>query len=323
MPNRLMLSCLATAAIACAQYTPPPLSYTVVQQNSLFGPATTMSVYRDGSKAAIDIAHPGTHTRSVYDLQARTSIGWDASQAAAECGNGAFSGDWGDPFLGAAGIMDEINKQHPTPVGTETVNGVSAKVSEFVMEGTTGKSKVWIDPKYGMIMRILMAQPDGPPKVAFETTQMTFAAPPAVMFVPACKASAPIPTDDEKIAAITGGPGSDYAFANKGAPTGASGGCMILFHVVRAGSMTPVTSGFQLFVDGKQVPVLPNGLVRLVNMPKQFNLDLRVPSGGATAPIFRQCNKPQTTLLLVAKNWDKLGEGADWLWVKSGKLAGQ
>jgi hypothetical protein len=192
------------------------------------------------------------------------------------------------------------------------------------MEGTTGKSKVWIDPKYGMIMRILMAQPGGgAPKVAFETTKMIFAAPPAAMFVPTCKAAAPLPTDDEKIAAITGGPGSYYAFANKEGPSGANGGCLILFHVVRAGSMTPVTGGFQVFVDGKPVPVLPNGLARLVNMPKQFTLDVRVPSGGATGPIFRECNKPQTTLLLVAKNWDKLGEGADWLWVKSGKFAGQ
>jgi hypothetical protein len=321
MPKRLMLSCLATAAIACAQYTPPPLSYTVVQQNSLFGPAGTTTVYRDGSKAAMDIVHPGTHSRSVFNLQARTSIGWDASQAGAECGNGTFTGDWGDPFVGAAGILDEINKQHPTPAGTETVNGVPTKVSEFVMEGTTGKSKVWIDPKYGMIMRILMAQPGGAPKVAFETTQMTFTAPPAAMFVPACKAAAPVPTDDDKIAAITGGPGSDYAFANKGEPTG--GGCMILFHVVRAGSMTPVTSGFQVFVDGKEVPVLPSGVARLVNMPKQFNLEVRIPSGGGTAPIFRQCNKPQTTLLLVAKNWDGLGVDWNWLWVKSGKFAGQ
>ena len=56
----------------------------------------------------------------------------------------------------------------------------------------------------------------------------------------------PVPTDDDKIAAITGGAGSDYAFANQGEPTG--GGCMILFHVVRAGSLTPVTSGFQVFV---------------------------------------------------------------------------
>lgn len=323
MPKRLMLSCLATASIAFAQYAPPPLSYTLVQQNSLFGPATTMSVYRDGSKAAIDLVQPGTHVRTVYDLQAHASISWDASQTAGECGHGTFTGDWGDPFAGAAGIMDEVNKQHPIPAGTETVNGVSAKVSEFVMEGATGKSKVWIDPKYGMIMRILIAQPGDAPRVAFETSQMTFTSPPAAMFVPACKAGAPVPTDEDKIAAMTGGPGSDYAFANKGEPSGASGGCMILFHVVRAGSMTPVTGGFQVFVDDKQVPVLPNGVTRLVNMPKQFRLDVRVPSRGATAPIFRQCNKPQTTLLLVAKNWDKLGEGADWLWVKSGKFAGQ
>jgi hypothetical protein len=87
--------------------------------------------------------------------------------------------------------------------------------------------------------------------------------------------------------------------------------------------MTPVTSGFQVFVDGKEIRVLPNGLARLLGMPKQFTLDVRVPSGGTTGPIFRQCNKPQTTLLLVVKNLDRLVEGADWLWVKSGKFAGQ
>jgi hypothetical protein len=248
-----MLLYLVTA-IACAQYAPPPQSYTLVQQNSLFGPASTTTFYRDGSKAALDIVQPGTHVRSVYDLQAQTNITWDASQAAAECGNGTFKGDWGDPFVGSAGIMADIDKQHPTPAGTETVNGVPAKASEFVMEGTSGKSKVWVDQKYGMIVRILMAQPAGAPKVAFETTQMTFTAPPAAMFVPACKSPAPGPTDDEKIAAITGAVGSDYAFANKGEPS--NGGCMILFHVVRAGSMTLVPSGFQVFVDGKQIPVL-------------------------------------------------------------------
>jgi len=89
---------------------------------------------------------------------------------------------------------------------------------------------------------------------------------------------------------------------------------MILFHIVRAGSMTAGDQWLPGFSwTASQVPVLPNGLTRLVSMPKQFNLDVRVPSGGATGPIFRQCNKPQTTLLLVVKNWDNLGEGADWL----------
>jgi hypothetical protein len=43
----------------------PPSSYTLVQQNSLFGPATTTSVYRDRAKAAIDLVQPGTHVRTV------------------------------------------------------------------------------------------------------------------------------------------------------------------------------------------------------------------------------------------------------------------
>jgi len=90
MPRRFMLSCLATAAIACAQYTPPPLAYTVVQQNSLFGRDTTARVYRDGSKAAMDLVHPDSHVRAVFDLQARTTITWDASQPEAECGNSTF-----------------------------------------------------------------------------------------------------------------------------------------------------------------------------------------------------------------------------------------
>lgn len=321
MPKRLMLLCAVTTGMAYAQYAPPPPSYTLVQHNSLFGPATTTSVYRDGSKAIIDLVQPGTHVRTIYNLEAHTSTTWDAAQTGAECGTGTFKGDWGDPFVGMAAIQDELNQQHPTAAGMETVNGVSAKVSEFVMPGTSGKSKVWVDPKYGMIMRILMAQPSGAAKVAFDTAQLTVGAPPAAIFVPACKAAAPEPTDEDKITAITGGPGSDYTFANAGEPT--NGGCMILLHVVRAGSMTPVTGGFEVFVDGKQVPVLANGMARLLSMPKQFMIDVRVPSGGATAPISRQCNKPQTTLLLVAKNWDNLGEGADWLWVKSGKLAGK
>jgi hypothetical protein len=321
MISRLVLSCLCTAVLACAQYTASPQAYTVVQQNSLFGPASTMRVYRDGSKAATDLVQGSTHVRTVYDLQAHTNISWDASQPGAECGNGKFSGDWGDPFTMSAGFLDDINKQSPTPVGTETVNGVSAKVSEFTMAGATAKSKVWIDPKYGMIIKLLMAEPGGAPKVAIETTQMTVGAPPAAMFALGCKAGTPLPTDDEKIAAITGGPGSDYAFANKGEAT--NGGCLVLFHVVRAGSMAPVTSGYKVFVDGKEVPVLPSGLARLLNTPKEFNIEVRVSNGGATGPILRQCNKPQTTLLMVAKNWEALGEGADFLWVKSGKFAGQ
>ncbi len=110
MLKRFLLPCLATAAIAPAQYAPPPTSYTVIQQNSLFGPPTTMSVYRDGSKAATDIVQPGKHIRTIYDLQAHTTTSWDPSQAGAECGAGTFNEDWGDPFTGSAVLMADLNK---------------------------------------------------------------------------------------------------------------------------------------------------------------------------------------------------------------------
>jgi hypothetical protein len=324
--KRLVLASLTTAALACAQYAPAPTTYTVIQHNSLFGPAQTLQVDRDGSKAVMDSKHPGvnpgdkpTHIRSIFDLAAHTTTSWDAADPNAECGNGTFKGDWGDPFELSAGLLADLNKQKPTPAGTETVNGLPTKISEFTAEGSTAKAKVWIDSKYGLIMKLQLPQPSGPPQIAIETTQVTFAKPPASAFALGCKAPAPMPTDTDLLSAITGGAGADYAYANKGTPTG--GGCLILFHVVRAGSMDIVPNGYELYVDGKQVPVT-NGLARILSAPQQFNIEVRVPSGGATGPIYRQCSKPQTTLLLVAKNWDKLGEGADWVWVKSGKLAG-
>ena len=205
----------------------------------------------------------------------------------------------------------------PVAAGTETVHGMPTEVSEFVMEGSTAKSKVWIDSKYGLILQILMAQPSGPPKMALDTT-LTVGPPAANAFALPARPARPCRRRTTASSAITGGPASDYAFANKG--TASDGGCLILFHVFRAGSMTPVTSGFEVFMDGKPVP-LQNGLARLLNAPKEFNLDVRVPNGGATGPIVRQCSAPQTTLLLLAKNWENIGEGADWVWVKSGKFA--
>jgi hypothetical protein len=37
--------------------------------------------------------------------------------------------------------------------------------------------------------------------------------------------------------------------------------------------------------------------------------------------LYRKCAGSQTVLLFVAKNPDKVSDGADWMWVKAGKLA--
>ena len=138
--------------------------------------------------------------------------------------------------------MQDLGKQHPT----EVVNGVSAKILEAAVEGAPGKARMWIDAKYGMIMRLKLPEADGTSRVGFETTQLTIGKPTASVFAPACKAGPAMPTDEDKIVALTGGPASDFAYANHGSPT--KGGCLVYFRVVRAGSMAPVTTGYEVFV---------------------------------------------------------------------------
>jgi hypothetical protein len=63
--------------------------------------------------------------------------------------------------------------------------------------------------------------------------------------------------------------------------------------------------------------------IRLDDLGSYFYTDVEFgPAGGANAVVPKLCSGPQSTLLLVVKNPAKISDGADWLWVKSGKLAG-
>jgi hypothetical protein len=65
-----------------------------------------------------------------------------------------------------------------------------------------------------------------------------------------------------------------------------------------------------------------NGVLRIDNAPPQFDLEATFGNGGASSSlVHRQCFGPETVLLLVVKNPEKLSDGADLLWVKSGKFA--
>jgi len=121
----------------------------------------------------------------------------------------------------------------------------------------------------------------------------------------------------------------------------------VVLRVLRAGSMTPITSGFQVAIDptydqdhppsydfgvhtdGSQTysgggvreitSQIHNGMVRIDNPPPYFNFDVNVykpGSAGGMGLIYRQCFAPTTVLLYIAKD-----SGGDYLWVKSGKYA--
>ena len=100
---------LQCGTVAGAGAQEQPTAYTMMVVNSMMGPPMTQTIYRNGSKAAIDIdippaanGSPATHVWSLYDLSAHTGI-VDPTSSAGGCGSGTFSGDWGDPF---AGLVD-------------------------------------------------------------------------------------------------------------------------------------------------------------------------------------------------------------------------
>jgi hypothetical protein len=333
-----------------AQYAKAPDTYSVTEVNSMFGPGSTLEISRDGNWAVVDRSYPregspnGSHTREIYNLQAGTTYSLDLNQTAAQCGAGHFSGDWGDPFAMTA----EVAKLNPKDAGTDTVNGIPAKVLQAVIPGQSAPAKVWVEGKYGLVLKLEM---DG--KTVVEVKKVSFAKPPAsVLALPAaCRGVSAPPTEAEKIAAATGGNAADFADATMAPASPSRNSCTVLLRVVRAGTMAPVSSGFQVALDktvdldhpaGYQMGVgsgghmtfsggglkevtsqLQNGVLRIDDAPHHFDLEMAFGNGGSSsALIYRQCFGLETALLYVVQNPDKLSDGTNyWLWVKSGKYA--
>lgn len=346
------LGLMAACGPLVSQTSALPTDYTVTANNAMFGPATVTRTYRLGSKALVDnrSADDGgpIHMRTFYDLQKMESFTWDPVNSSSQCSRGTFSGDWGDPFTGAA----DLPKQGAKQVGTEMLHGWAAKVMELAA-GPSGTMKVWVDSKSSMIVKAQVVPVSGPPKTMVEVTAVNMAPPPASVFVlpascAAVAATPPPPTEADQIAALTGGSAQDFVRGIYG--PGSKKPCAMVFRVVRAGTMEPIRSGFQVAVDlnvateptpsyiigmsqdghatfsggglHEVTAQMHDGVLRIDNVPAQFEMDLQFGSGGsASANVYRQCFAPQTALVYVVKNPGNIQEGGDWLWVKSGRYA--
>lgn len=343
---------IAAAVIAgpqlLAQYAKAPDAYAVTQVNAMSGPGTTSTIYRDGSKVVIELTNAqGQHTRTLYDLQAHTNFGWSVENPSAGCSNGTFSGDWGDPFASSADMASELAKPGVKQMGTETVNGFTAKVYEISGKTPQENVKAWVEPKYGMVVKANFGQMG----TLVEIKQLTVGKPAASLFVlpSACAAAAaagPPKTDAQQMAIDTGikNP-ADYVDAGTPPASPSTSSCTVNFKVVRADTMAPITSvtGMGLDLDQnsngsytvgggangshysggtiKDVTAqYRNGILRIDNAPPHFRLDVEFKNGDMSALVYRQCFQPQTVLLLVLKNPDNTAEGKPhWLWSKSGK----
>ena len=333
---------------AWAQYAAPPMSYSVTQVQSMMGPPVTMQIYRDGSKAVLDTDHGDHRTRTLFDLQAHVNYSWQVGAPASGCSSGEFSGDWGDPF--SAPDVDKLIQGATNPPGSETVNGFATKVYEAVDPQSKYKVKVWREPKYGMVIKAQMAPPGGAATTVIETKLFSLAKPAASFFVlPAnCAPPVHVPTDAERFAAETGDSGANFEAASKG--PGSPSSCTMVLRVVRAGTMEPVTK-YQVALDPNMDLEHPphhdfgvssaghpasfsgggikeytsqvrNGILRVPDISTVFDLEFAFGGAGMSGGyIYRHCSGPETVLLYVLKNPDKISEGGDWMWVKSGKFA--
>lgn len=337
-----------------AQAPAPPTAYTVTVTNSIFGAGERMKIYRLGSKVLVDqvseanAADPkASHIRGLFDLETHRNFSWSWPDSSAGCSNGTFSGDWGDPF----GNVDALAGQATRQVGTETLDGYTARILEASDQGNT--IRAWVDAKTGLVLKAQLTQPGAAPRTILEVASASFAPPPASVFVlpPACAAAAaapPPPTEEEQIAALTGSNPQDFVKAMYG--PGSKDSCAVLFRVVKAGSMVPIANGFQVALDlnlanhpspsytiglsregratfsggglHEVTSQMRNGVLRIDNPPDHFDLETAFGNGrSSSALIYKQCFAPQTVLLYVVTNPGKLSDGAEFLWVKSGKYA--
>jgi hypothetical protein len=336
-----------------------PSAYTIIEVVAPLGKPVSQVIYRRGPKAVIDqmnsageAADTTPHLRTVFDLDAHTSVSWDPRSASPACSNAKWSGDWGDPYAASGQIFADVASGKAQLTGTELVNGLPAKVYEETTPA--GKMKAWMDVRNGLMLRGQNTPASGSSVTFVEVKRLSIITPLRTVFsLPAsCEQAAEpktAPTEADRIAAITGDNASHFSSALLG-PASANS-CTVLVRVVAAGSMQPISSGFQLGLDttydinhpphytyglaSNRVETfaggglhdvtsqLSNGVLRINNPPANFYLEAhwvgtQPQSGGL---IYRQCSAPQTVLLYVVKDTRKPAVGGDWLWVKEGKFA--
>jgi hypothetical protein len=188
-----------------------------------------------------------------------------------------------------------------------------------------------------------MTQPGGAPTTMIEVKQVSYAKPAGTLLAvpPVCLAAAANapPSDQERIAAETGGNGANYVNAIMAPASKSTAGCNVVLKIVQAGNLQPVPGvkvGVDLQIDPNHMPSynmggpqnfsgghiqdmtgqVRNGALHITNAPPAFDVELQLGNGGGSALIYRQCFGPETTLLFVLKDPQNMGKGGDWLWAK-------
>lgn len=351
VPTGLFLFWLSASAAQVPPVQPVQLTnYTVIRRETNGADTFVRRYYRRGNKVIDELS--GTtqghafHNRALFDLETHQILSWslEDSSISTECFKVGFDIWESSPFDNAYELAEVNAKQ----VGTETLGGFVAKILEYPLSG--GEGRVWIDTKSNLLLRVQKIAADGVSRTTLEVTDVSYHRPPAALFIPPAKCATAVNgpralTPNERIAEETGSDPRDFQRTLGGrlstSDPGLAGPCTVLFRVVHAGSMEPISSGFQVKLDptatSEHIPSYSgghggglhaisssgNGIFTIDNAPTEFVLYLTFENEvfPVTGFVPRRCFAPQTVLLYVVTNPAKMSDNPDWLWVKSGKYA--
>jgi hypothetical protein len=147
------------------------------------GKESTLKIFRNGPKELIDVtivpweANPkGIHTINLFDLQAHKVYMRNVTHSTCSWMR-YVSADMPNYDPIAASASPDFGKLNPTGTGTETVNGIPARVEEVSGPPGQPKARVWIAEKGKFIVKIEMTPPDGKPIKMLEVKQVSFTQP--------------------------------------------------------------------------------------------------------------------------------------------------
>ena len=175
-----------------------PLTYSYTQDPALgIGGPTTVQLYRDGSKEAVDqIVSNGApptgkfQSHILYDFAAHKIYTKVISDPTIPCSVMDYTSPGAPPefdmISGGQDLLKEMTADatQTKPGGTETLNGIPTKI--MLVTDPKGGGKIWIAQNGGFPVRIDSIGPDGKAQTVLAMKQLSFAKPPASAFaVPA------------------------------------------------------------------------------------------------------------------------------------------
>jgi len=170
--------------------------FTNQTEASMFtGQPSTVKIYRADSKELVELTiapwsanAKGVHMSYLFDFEAHKAYTRDLDHNACSWMKyiSADAPTNYDPITGSAQAMPKLAKAIGGTLkvlGTESVNGIPAKIEGISSPGAPDLFKGWVAEKGDFMIKFVGPAPGtGKPETTFEVKQMSFARPPAAVF---------------------------------------------------------------------------------------------------------------------------------------------